>query len=296
MVFCDLPYGVTACAWDSIIPFDKLWAAYKRVVKPHGSIILTATGLFEGALKMSNPDWYRHEWVWDKIQPVGFQIAKYRPMQRHEIILVFSQDSPKYFPVVEELTESHIGGGAKVPSEVSPISKDDGFKREYFYKYPQSILTGEGNIIRVSKGGQRHDHPSQKPVPLLAWLIQNYSREGDTVLDNTMGSGSTGVACVRENRNFIGIEKDPEYFEVCKRRIQEAEEGLLAGVHHVFGTDSTGVLISRIVPEDTRQPRAIEEIGFVDLTDDQKRLRDEKIMNAARERRAQRDALAQPTS
>ena len=158
MVFCDLPYGITAHAWDAVIPFDKLWAAYAQLVKPRGAIVLTATGAFAAALIMSKPEWYRYEWVWDKIQPVGFQIAKYRPMQRHEWVIVFSQESPNYYPIVEELPEPTTGGGTKVPSKVSPLSKDDGLKREYFYKHPQSILTGEGDIIRLSKGGDRHQH------------------------------------------------------------------------------------------------------------------------------------------
>jgi site-specific DNA-methyltransferase (adenine-specific) len=251
MVLCDLPYGVTAHEWDAVIPFPDLWAAYERLVKPRGAIVLTCSGLFAHALAMSKPDWYRYAWIWDKVQPVGFQIAKYRPMQRHEMVLVFGQESPNYYPVVTKNDEPQFSG-KKTPSKVSPLAHDDGARREYFYKHPQSILTGETDVVRASKGGDRLLHPSQKPVPLMAWFIQNYSRPGDTVMDNTMGSGSIGVAAVIEGRNFVGIEQDFEYFTLASERIEEARAK--EGVGHNFGTDSTGVLISRVVPEFTDQP------------------------------------------
>ena len=181
---------------------------------------------------------------------MGFQIAKFRPMQRHELVLVFSKESPNYYPVLEKNDEPQFSG-TKTPSKVSPLAHDDGAKREYFYKYPQSILSGS-DVIRMSKGGDRLLHPSQKPVPLMAWFIQNYSRRGDTVLDNTMGSGSTGVACVIEGRNFIGIEQDFDYYTLASGRTEEARTK--EGIGHNFGTDSTGAIISRVVPEFTGQP------------------------------------------
>ena len=262
MVFADLPYGVTGHLWDAVIPFDKLWAAYGRVVKDRGAIVLTATEPFASTLVVSNREWYRHEWMWDKVGCAGFQLAKYRPMQQHEHIKVFGQESPNYYPVVEKHAEP-LMSGKHTPSLVSPLAHDDGLARAHFYKYPRSPLStglcphchGElpaGSFIRVSKKMGANYHPSEKPVALLAYLIQTYSRPGDWVLDNTMGSGSTGVACIDENRNFVGIEMNPKYVDVAKRRIQEEEESERAGVGYKFGVDSEGLLISEIVPEDKR--------------------------------------------
>jgi site-specific DNA-methyltransferase (adenine-specific) len=265
MVFCDLPYGVTACAWDSIIPFADLWAAYGRVVKERGAIVLTATQPFASALVMSNPKWFRHEWVWDKVGCAGFQLAKHRPMQQHEHVLVFGQESPDWWPIMR-MHDVPLFSGKHTPSSVSPISNDDGLAREHFYKYPRSPLSNgtcpncneplpPGDFIRVSKRMGTNFHPSEKPVALLAYLIQTYSRPGDTILDNTMGSGSTGVACIDEGRKFIGIEMDLDYFNTSTSRIEEEFESERAGVGYVFGTDSDGLLISRIVPEDISQPK-----------------------------------------
>jgi site-specific DNA-methyltransferase (adenine-specific) len=253
MVFCDLPYGVTACTWDAVIPFDKLWAAYARVVKERGAIVLTATQPFSSALVMSKPKWFRHEWVWDKVGCAGFQLAKYRPMQQHEHILVFGQESPGYWPIMDKHDEP-LMSGKHTPSAVSPIAHDDGLPRAHYYKYPRSILTG-GDFIRVSKKMGANFHPSEKPIELLAYLIQTYSRPGMTVLDNTMGSGSTGVACVDENRNFIGIEMDLDYLGVATERIEAEKASDRAGVGFTFGTDSDGLLISEIVPvKESQQP------------------------------------------
>lgn len=259
MVFCDLPYGVTACTWDSIIPFDKLWAAYDRVVKERGAIVLTATQPFSSALVMSNPKWFRHEWVWDKVGCAGFQLAKYRPMQQHEHILVFGQESPNYWPIMGK-HDTPLFSGKHTPSSVSPIAHDDGLSREHFYKYPRSPLSNgacpscneplpPGDFIRVSKRMGANHHPSEKPVALLAYLIQTYSRPGDVVLDNTMGSGSTGVACIDEGRKFVGIEMDLDYFNVATGRVEEEFESARAGATYNFGTDSDGLLVSQIVPE-----------------------------------------------
>jgi len=270
MVLCDLPYGVTACSWDAVIPFDKLWAAYARVVKERGAIVLTSTQPFASALVMSNPKWFRHEWVWDKVGCAGFQLAKYRPMQQHEHALVFGQESPKYYPIMSKNDVPQMSKGL-THSDVSCLAHDDGLKREHFYQYPRSILSSSesacphcggqiyvsgGDVITVGKKWGKNFHSSEKPVALLAYLIQTYSRRGDVVMDNTMGSGSTGVACVIEGRNFIGIEQDFDYYNVACGRIEEARAK--EGFGHDFGTDSTGVLISRVVPESTFKTEAME--------------------------------------
>ncbi len=211
MILCDLPYGTTACKWDTIIPFEPLWAQYKRIIKDNGAIVLTASQPFTSALVMSNPKMFKYEWVWDKKLPSGFQIAKYRPMQRHENVLVFSNGTPKYNPIMTK-QKPRKGGGFKVSSSSSPIKNVDGELRDYTEKYPQSIL----EFYKRDKGAV---HPTQKPVALFEYLIKTYTNEGDTVLDNCAGSGTTGVACQNLNRNYILMEKEPEYVEVIKKRL-----------------------------------------------------------------------------
>jgi len=211
MILCDLPYGTTACKWDTIIPFEPLWEQYKRIIKDNGAIVLTASQPFTSALVMSNPKMFKYEWVWDKRLPSGFQIAKYRPMMRHENVLVFSKGTPKYYPIMTE-QKPRKGGGFKVSSSSSPIKNVDGELRDYTEKYPQSIL----EFYKRDKGTV---HPTQKPVALFEYLIKTYTNEGDLVLDNTAGSGTTGVACKNTNRNFILIEQDEKYCEVIKERV-----------------------------------------------------------------------------
>lgn len=213
MILCDLPYGTTACKWDTIIPLEPLWAEYKRIIKKHGAIALTATQPFASALIMSNPKGFKHEWVWDKVRPSGFQVAKYKPMQRHENVLVFTSEGERvnYFPIME-MRDKPVKGCVVSSSESSPLKYSDGKARTYAHKNPQSII--------VFSKPNRTIHPTQKPVALFEYLIKTYTNEGETVLDNCMGSGSTGVACVNTNRNFIGIELDDKYFEIAKERIE----------------------------------------------------------------------------
>jgi site-specific DNA-methyltransferase (adenine-specific) len=212
MILCDLPYGTTACKWDSIIPFEPLWEQYNRIIKKHGAIVLTATQPFASALVMSNPKGFKHEWVWDKVRPSGFQVAKYKPMQRHENVLVFTSKGERvnYFPIME-LRDKPVKGRVASSSESSPLKYSDGKTRIYTHKNPQSII--------VFSKPNRTIHPTQKPVALFEYLIKIYTKEGETVLDNCMGSGTTGVACKNLNRNFIGIELDEEYFKIAKERI-----------------------------------------------------------------------------
>jgi site-specific DNA-methyltransferase (adenine-specific) len=213
MILCDLPYGTTACEWDEIIPFEPLWEQYNRIIKKHGAIVLTATQPFASALVMSNPKGFKYEWVWDKVRPSGFQIVKYKPMQRHENVLVFTSkgECVNYFPIMER-RDKPVKGRVASSSESSPLKYSDGKTRIYTHKNPQSII--------VFPKPNRTIHPTQKPVALLEYLIKTYTNEGETVLDNCMGSGSTGVACVNTNRNFIGIELDDKYFKIAKERIE----------------------------------------------------------------------------
>ena len=216
-IICDLPYGTTACKWDTIIPFEPLWAQYKRIIKDNGAIVLFGSQPFTSALVMSNPKMFKYSWIWDKVKPSGFQVAKYRPMMRQEDVLVFGKGRINYNPIMtlrEKVKTSRVYSS----SDSNPLKNNDGKNRTYTHKYPQSILT-------FSNAAQKGKvHPTQKPVELLEYLIKTYTNEGDVVLDNTMGSGTTGVACVNTNRNFIGIELDEKYFKIAKDRIDLAQQ------------------------------------------------------------------------
>jgi len=212
MILCDLPYGTTACKWDTIIPFEPLWEQYKRIIKDNGAIVLTASQPFTSALVMSNVKMFKYEWIWNKVHAVGFQVAKYRPMQQHENIIVFCKSTPKYNPQMVERPSIRTSKVVK-NSKVSPLASLDGKERRYTHWHPKSIIIESGadhsNIL----------HPTQKPVALFEYLIKTYTNEGDLVLDNCAGSGTTGVACKNTNRNYILIEKEPEYIEIINKRL-----------------------------------------------------------------------------
>ena len=217
MILADLPYGTTDNKWDNVIPFEPLWEQYERIIKDNGAIVLTASQPFTSALVMSNPELFKYEWVWDKVKPSTGLHAKHQPLRQHESVLIFSKRKAPYKPIMtkandrkETITSSNgeAFGGAKVTRRHDNKGKS----------YPRSILT-------LSNANQRGKvHPTQKPVPLFEYLIKTYTNEGDTVLDNVMGSGTTGVACKNLNRNFIGMELDEEYFKIATERINEMSE------------------------------------------------------------------------
>jgi site-specific DNA-methyltransferase (adenine-specific) len=211
MILCDLPYGTTACKWDTVIPFELLWAQYKRVIKKGGAIVLFGNEPFASALRMSNIKEYKYDWVWNKITARGHLVAKIRPMQQSESISVFGKGKINYYPIMEGRDKPITGTERKRTDIMGGIST--GYTKVYTHKYPKTLLT-----FKPVCGGL---HPTQKPVPLLEYLIRTYTKEGEVVLDNCMGSGSTGVACINTKRNFIGIEKDDKYFEIAKKRIEE---------------------------------------------------------------------------
>jgi site-specific DNA-methyltransferase (adenine-specific) len=211
MILCDLPYGTTACKWDTVIPFEPLWAQYRRIAKRNAAIVLTASQPFTSALVMSNPREFKHEWVWDKRMATGALNAKRMPLKAHEVVLVFCQGAPTYYPQKTKRTEK----------ELSRLAKSDRFRPMEAGIYGSTKASnwptraaGEWrsptSMIRI--GGmnghhpERTGHPTQKPVALMEYLIRTYTNEGDVVLDNCMGSGTTGVACVNTGRSFIGIE------------------------------------------------------------------------------------------
>jgi site-specific DNA-methyltransferase (adenine-specific) len=212
MVLCDLPYGVTARnPWDSIIPFHLLWAEYGRIVKESGAFVFTATQPFASALVMSKPEWFKYEWIWRKQQGTGFLNSKKQPLRNHEQVLIFYRKQPTYNPqmTVGKPYRCLSGEGSTDYGKQVRVVTDNRGER-----YP---LTVQEFIYDKNKV-----HPTQKPTALMEYLIGTYTNEGDTVLDNCMGSGTTGVACNNLGREFIGIEKSLEYFQVAQSRIEEA--------------------------------------------------------------------------
>ena len=214
-IICDLPYGTTACSWDTIIPFDKLWEQYERIIKPNGAIVLTAQQPFTSALVMSNPKIYKYDLYWKKSKPVGFANAKKMPLKDVETISIFYKSLPTYNPQGIEKCNRVISNSTKKikQNNITAINggafKTDTFIQE-FTNYPRQI---------IEFGVEQGLHPTQKPVALFEYLIRTYTNENMVVMDNTMGSGSTGVACKNTNRSFIGIEKDEEYFKIAEQRI-----------------------------------------------------------------------------
>lgn len=214
MILCDLPYGTTRCSWDEIIPFDKLWKQYERVIKDNGAIVLTASQPFTTKLISSNMKLFRYEWIWKKGKHVtGFPNAKRMPMKNHENICVFYKRLPTYNPQgVVPLVQTTRKKRKKV-SEI--MANTDSLKREYVTthkNYPRSIL----DYSRDSKT----KHPTQKPIALIEYLIKTYTHRGEVVLDNCMGSGTTAVACLNTDRKFIGIEKDEYWYVEALERIK----------------------------------------------------------------------------
>jgi DNA modification methylase len=216
-IIADLPYGTTACKWDSVIPFEPLWECYRKLIKPNGAIVLFGSQPFTSALVMSNPKWFRYEWVWDKHRAGNFMNANRQPLQVHEHLLVFSANGHTYNPQKwqgEPYTIKRRGPGSQTGAygkqNRTSTAVNDGSRA------PVSILSYSTgcNTAKV--------HATQKPVALLEYLIRTYTNEGELVLDNTCGSGTTLVAAVRTGRRAIGIEKEPEYCEITVRRIGEA--------------------------------------------------------------------------
>ena len=210
MVLADPPYGTTACKWDSVIPFEPMWGQLKRVIKPSGAIVMTASQPFTSALVMSNIKMFKYCWVWEKSRFANQMLAKKQPLKIHEDVIVFSIGSAHYYP--QGLIECN-----KITKQGARVTDNQGGgKRKTAYlqthtNYPKTIqqFASEGKTV----------HPTQKPVALMEYLIKTYTNEGETVLDFTMGSGTTGVACVNTGLKFIGIELDKAYFDIAQERI-----------------------------------------------------------------------------
>jgi len=211
MILTDPPYGTTACKWDSVIPFEPMWEQLNRIIKPNGAIVLFGSEPFSSALRMSNIKNYKYDWKWDKVIGSGFQVAKYKPMMRSEDVCIFGTGGKVNYYPIKIKRDKPIKGYAVNNSLSNPLAKADKKVRTYTHKNPTNILE-----FRKVKGTV---HPTQKPVALMEYLIKTYTNEGEVVLDFTMGSGTTGVACKNTGRKFIGIEKDAGYFEIAKQRL-----------------------------------------------------------------------------
>jgi len=213
MILCDLPYGTTACKWDSIIPFDDLWAAYKRIIKDNGAIVLFGSEPFSTLLRSSNLSMFRYDWIWKKNKATQYLNANRRPLGNYEIISVFSCRRSQYNPQMGEgkaYNNNHKPGDSGECYGNVKYSK----RENVTTRYPKTIIDFPVVMKPV--------HPTQKPVVLLEYLIKTYTNEGDTVLDNCMGSGSTCVACVNTNRHYIGYELNEQYFKIAEDRISKA--------------------------------------------------------------------------
>lgn len=209
LILCDLPYGTTQNKWDSVIPFEPLWRDYWRVLKPDGAVVLTAQPPFDKVLGCSQLEFLKYEWIWQKTKATGHLNSKSQPLKEHENVLVFYRQQPTYSP--QGLLRKSVPTVRKGRDNGGNYGKSDKDSMQEFSNFPRSILqvASEGRTV----------HPTQKPVALMEYLIRTYTNEGETVLDNCMGSGTTGVACKNTGRNFIGIERDPEYFKIASERI-----------------------------------------------------------------------------
>ena len=225
-IITDPPYGTTACKWDSVIDFELMWKQLNRIIKPNGAIVLFGSEPFSSALRMSNIKNYKYDWIWQKSKSQHFAQAPYRPMTNHEVLSVFSfagtsknaKNRMKYNPQDLIPFDKLVKGKKAKHSEHRQRNTDQKDYVQNFTNYPKTLLKFKNQGKTV--------HPTQKPVPLMEYLIKTYTNENETVLDFTMGSGSTGVACKNTNRNFIGIEMDNNYFEIAKQRINNTQTKL----------------------------------------------------------------------
>jgi site-specific DNA-methyltransferase (adenine-specific) len=225
-ILADIPYGTTACRWDTVIPFAPMWENIKRLIKPRGAVVLFGSQTFTSALVMSNPKWFKYQWVWEKSLVGDVMNAKNKPMKKHEDIAVFSNGTtancsdrlmtynPQGIIRLNQVKNNYYRLDGQATFKPRRPSHGKSWIQE-FTNYPTTIL-------KFPNGNQNSPHPTAKPVDLMAYLIRTYTNPGETVLDFTMGSGSTGVAAIQEGRRFVGIEKDTSYFEIAQRRISEA--------------------------------------------------------------------------
>ena len=220
MILCDLPYGTTACKWDTVIPFEPLWKEYKRLIKDNGAIVLTASQPFTSALVMSNPDMFKYEWIWDKVAGGNPFNNKWMPMKVTENILVFGKSRVNYYPLLTNANPKNIRPQKPSKQKTEIMGKfKNGFipKGDPNLRYPKNLIKFDSRAKECNSLNRLH--PTQKPVALFEYLIRTYTNEGETVLDNCIGSGTTAIACINTNRKYIGIEKEEKYVNIARERI-----------------------------------------------------------------------------
>ena len=232
MILCDLPYGTTSCKWDIIIPFEPLWKQYNRIIKNNGAMVLFGQEPFSSYLRLSNIDDYKYDWVWEKSNPSNIAQANKQPMRYHELISVFykkqstynkqmiSRDSPR---IKQAQKNDYVFHNSQSEQTALGYIEVDSKKYSADWKNPSTLL--KFNSLRPNSK-EFVKHPTQKPVALFEYLIKTYTNENETVLDNCIGSGSTAIACINTNRNFIGFEKDTTYFEIAEKRIKNAQNSI----------------------------------------------------------------------
>ena len=226
-IICDLPYGTTNCSWDSVLPLDKLWTDYNRILKDNGVVVLSSTEPFTSMLINSNIENYKYCWYWDRCIKSNFLNAKHQPIRHIETIVVFYNNKPTYNPILMPKRKDQIRYN-NIPSkqgQTDTLNKIGLIKNRFDSReialdedYPTELL--RFSLPSANKG---RNHPTEKPIDLMRYLVRTYTNKGETILDNTMGSGSTGVACIIEDRNFIGIELDKKYFDIATNRINEEQ-------------------------------------------------------------------------
>lgn len=221
MILCDLPYGTTACKWDTVIPFEPLWKEYKRLIKDNGAIVLFGSEPFSSYLRLSNIKYYKYDWYWNKGQGLNFVTAKHRPLNDTECISVFG-NTINYFPIMETAKKENIrpinqgSAPSSIHGSIKIARSRKGYEKDK--RYPKTSIFINSRIAECNSLNRLH--PTQKPVALFEYLIKTYTNEGDTVLDNCAGSGTTGIACMKNNRKFVMIEKELEYVEIIVNRIE----------------------------------------------------------------------------
>jgi len=223
-IITDPPYGTTACKWDSVIDFELMWEQLNKLIKDNGAIVLFGSEPFSSALRMSNIKNYKYDWIWQKSRPSGSMLAKKQPLRNTEVISVFYKKQPCYNP---QMTETK-----RVVEKTRTVNKGEIVgEQKLTRKFDNKGLAYPRTIVSFGNSNNKSLHPTQKPVALMKYLIKTYTNEGGTVLDFTMGSGTTGVACKNTNRNFIGIEKDEKYFKIAEERIEKhtTQERLFSG-------------------------------------------------------------------
>lgn len=228
MILCDLPYGMTSCSWDSVLPLKKLWQHYERIAKKDCAIVLTSSQPFTSVLVMSKPEWFKHEWIWEKQKASNFMSFKFQPAKYHENIIVFCKGKINYNPIMWQVSEDMRDKRKNVRNPIT--NKESHLGKIIRFRKADNGLRFPKSILKIDKSINYNLHPTEKPINLFKYLIRTYTNEGDLVLDNCAGSGTTGLACQRANRNYILIEKESEYIALINKRLSQQN------IHHFSNT------------------------------------------------------------